>query len=501
VAAPLVSATLRAAGAFAAGQPAAGGGVAVHAVTLAESVLKTMLLAKLPLTPVLLLGLALLSAAVAVITCQGLAGNPPARQAAANQRAADKPPDRQAAEGNNLNPDIRQTRGLWPQWRGPNRDGTVHGVPVPARWPQTLIEEWAVSVGQGVASPVAADGKVYVFTRHKDDESLVCLDLHSGKELWRSQWYPAPYKVGPGEGDANDRPRSTPAVAAGRVFTLGMTGILTCLDAATGKLQWRKDTLYAPYMGSSPLVADDLCIAHVGDGTRGGLTAFDVATGDVKWCFSEGYSAMSGSPIFVNLAGERQLVTYSAWNAAGVSLATGRKLWGVGPGGGGVPCTTPVLYKDWIILAHNMDSLRALRLARGDKGLTATEVWKAQQNLKLYYTSPVVAGDLVFGMSTHNQGCYFCLEARTGKTLWVSEGRQGNYTSFLNLGSVLLFLKERGQLLVVKPSAKAFEPIAEYRIGDRPTMAHPVFLGDRILIKDDLTLRSFRLGPDRGQPW
>src|SRR5437763_12440417 len=129
----------------------------------------------------------------------------------------------------------------WSQWRGPNRDGVVHGVTVPAKWPKTLTEEWTVPIGKGVASPVVVGNSVYVFTRKKDDEFVVCLDLSSGKENWRSQPYHAPYKVGPGEGTADDRPRSTPAVAGGRVYTLGMTGLLSCLDARTGNLLWRKD--------------------------------------------------------------------------------------------------------------------------------------------------------------------------------------------------------------------------------------------------------------------
>src|SRR5262249_11386220 len=161
-------------------------------------------------------------------------------------------------------------------------------------------------------------------------------------------------------------------------------------------------------------------------------------TGDVKWCFPEGGSGMSGSPILVDLAGERQVITYSAWNPCGVSLATGKKLWGVGPGGAGMPCTTPARYKDLLVLAGNLDSLRALRLEKGEKGITAKEVWKSRDDLKLYYSSPVIAGDLVFGLSTRNGGCFFCLDAARGKTLWESDGRQGGYASFLNLGNVLL---------------------------------------------------------------
>jgi outer membrane protein assembly factor BamB len=422
---------------------------------------------------------------------------PPIAQAEGAKPAPQPPPEAVPAAAEKPRP----VRADWPQWRGPNRDGVVHGVSVPAKWPKALKEEWKVEVGKGVASPVVVGGRVYLLTRDKNDAEVVtCLDLQGGKEVWRSEPYPAPYKVGPGEGTADDRPRSTPAVADGRVFTLGMTGILSCFDARKGKLLWRKDTKFTHYGGSSPLVMDGLCIAVVGDGARtGGLTAFDGKTGDVKWCFAEGVSGMSGSPILVDLAGERQLVTYSNWNACGVSAATGRKLWGVGPGGAGMPCTTPVPYKDWIILADNMDSLRALRLEKGDKGLTAKQVWKSRDDLKLYYSSPVVAGDLVFGMSTKNGGCFFCLDARTGRTCWESEGRQGGYASILNLGSVLLYLKDRGQLLVVKPSATAFETVAEYRVSDRGTVAHPVFLGDRILIKDDTTLRSFRIAHDAGK--
>src|SRR5437870_3773698 len=75
----------------------------------------------------------------------------------------------------------------WPQWRGPNRDGVVHGVNIPKQWPKTLKEEWNVTVGDGVASPVVVGGNVYVLARQKGDEIAFCLDLQSGKEIWRSE--------------------------------------------------------------------------------------------------------------------------------------------------------------------------------------------------------------------------------------------------------------------------------------------------------------------------
>jgi outer membrane protein assembly factor BamB len=388
----------------------------------------------------------------------------------------------------------------WPQWRGPNRDGVVRGVAIPEKWPRVLTEEWSVPVGNGVASPVVVDGKVYVFTREKIDEAVHCLDLTSGKEIWRSDPCPAPYKPGPGEGTAENTPRSTPAVAGGRVFTLGMTGVLSCLDAGTGKVHWRKDTKYGYYGGCSPLVVDGLCIAQVGDGAKlGGLTAFDVRTGDVKWCCANGFSAMSGSPILVDMAGERQLVSFCSWNAAGVSVATGKQLWGAGPGGAGQPYTTPLQYKDTVLWCDNQGPVRAVRLEKGAKGIQAKEVWQAK-GVTLYYSTPVIAGDLVFGMSTRNQGCFFCLDASTGKTHWLSEGGMGGHASLLSAGRVVLFLTDRGRLLVVNATTTAYQPIAEYRVSDTTTEAHPVLLGDRILIKDARTLRSFHIGQDAGKP-
>jgi RNA polymerase sigma factor (sigma-70 family) len=484
----VVSSTLRAACLFSAGQVAAVGAVSVRSVALAEDVLKSLLLARLKVATAVLLALAVLAAGAIALTPRVPAGTPAEQARTEPQRTADRPA-------------IENPGGDWPQWRGPNRDGVVHGVKVPDKWPRELWEEWRVPVGEGVASPVVVGANAYVFTREQENEVVRCLDLAGGKEVWRSEPYPAPYNQRPEERGFCKGPRSTPAVADGRVYALGMSGVLSSLDARTGTTLWRKDCkanaaaspAAAPdYGGTSPLVADGLCIVHAGDGRTGGLTAFDAVTGEKKWCFADGYSPMSGSPVLVDLAGERQVVTYSSSNAAGVSAATGTKLWGVGGGGVGQPHTTPLRYKDLLILADILQPLRALRIDRGANGMTATDVWKSE-GLPLGYSSPVLAGDLVFGMSSRKNGCFFCLNANTGKTLWESAGRQGDYASILSAGSVLLFLTEKGRFLVVRPSPAAFEPIAEYRVSDTDTHAHPVFLGDRILIKDGSTLRLFRI--------
>jgi RNA polymerase sigma factor (sigma-70 family) len=483
----VASATVKAGSLFAAGQTTAPGMISSRAVALADGVLKAMLLAKLKKATAVLVLLAVLGAGAIALAHHGPVATPADQLRAEQQGPTDQP--------------VQENKpGDWPQWRGPNRDGVVHGVAAPERWPAALTEEWQVPVGEGVALPVVVGDRAYVFTRENETEFVRCLDLAGGKPIWRSEPYPASYSQGPEERHFSMGPRSTPAVVGGRVYTLGMSGTLSCLDAGTGTLLWRKPGTPKQvsgshdYGGTSPLVTGNLCIIHVGDGKTGGLTAFDAVAGELRWCYAEGYSPMSGSPILVDLAGERQVVTYSSSNAAGVSAATGKQLWRVGVQGVGQPHTTPLQYKDLLLVADLLTPLRALRLERGNRGITAREVWQAK-NLPLGYSSPVLAGDLVFGMSSRSGGCFFCLDANTGRTLWESDGRQGDYASIVNAGSVLLFLTETGRLLVVKPSATAYEPIAEYRVSDTDTHAHPVFLGDRILIKDVTTLRLFRMEP------
>jgi outer membrane protein assembly factor BamB len=155
-----------------------------------------------------------------------------------------------------------------------------------------------------------------------------------------------------------------------------------------------------------------------------------------------------------------------------------------------------------IIFAEYGEPLRAVRLDNGEKGMTAREIWRGTGHT-MHMSTPVLAGDWLLGFSGQKAGHLFCLDARTGNTLWESEGRLGGnttgYASILNAGTVWLALTNGGRLIVVRQSGTAYEPIAEYRVSDNYTDAHPVFLGNRILIKDQTTLRSFRITPDAGK--
>src|SRR5437773_8378017 len=153
----------------------------------------------------------------------------------------------------------------WPQWRGPNRDGKVTGFTPPATWPKALAQKWKVAVGDGDATPALVGDRLYVFTRQGTDEVLTCLNSADGKQIWQKT-YPATATVtGPAQQHAG--PRSSPAVADGKVVTLGVAGILTCWDAADGKILWKKTEIKGTpgfFTASSPLIVDGLVIAQLG---------------------------------------------------------------------------------------------------------------------------------------------------------------------------------------------------------------------------------------------
>ena len=391
---------------------------------------------------------------------------------------------------------VGQSSVGWPQFRGPNRDANVSDVSVPQTWPKALKEEWKVTVGVGHASPVVADGKIFVFARQGEEEVLLGLNAATGKELWRSS-QPIAYEmheaaVGHGKG-----PKSTPVVYKGNVYTLGISGVLSCHDANTGKLKWRREfskqyPKTSPLFGTamSPLIDSGLLIAHVGGHDKGALTAFDPETGVTKWSNEvdgPGYS----SPIVVNLAGVRQVVTSTQKNVIGVDVATGKTLWTL-PAKSQYDenSVTAIAFKDMVVFSREGQGLSAIRFEKQEAGLVPKEVWNNKENM-MYLNSPVLVGNTLFGLSPLKKGQFFAIDADTGKTLWQGPGRMGENAAILNLaGKFLVLLINDGNLVVLPANAKEYLPAAQYTVATTPTWAHPVVMGHRILVKDQTSLIS-----------
>lgn len=371
----------------------------------------------------------------------------------------------------------------WPQWRGPHRDGIAVGFAEPKTWPEKLTLKWKVAVGEGHSSPVVADGAIYLHTRQGDREVITALRPENGQTVWQ-EGYNAPYSMNPAATTHGKGVKSTPAVEDGRIFTFGISGILSCFDVKTGKLQWRKE-FGSPDFGvaTSPIVDHGRVIVYVGGNTAGALTAFDAATGAEKWSW-KGDGPAYASPIVVEIAGTRQIVTQSRSNIVSVSADTGNLLWQI-------PFTTPyaqnivtpVLYRDTLIFSGIDNPVMGMKVFKHGAQWTTETVWK-NKDFSMYMSSPVVSGDLLFGFSERKRGQFFCLKPDDGSTLWASEGRQADSAAIVAAGSAWLILTPDANLIVARQSDKAFEPLRKYSVADSPTWAHPVVLGRGILIKD-----------------
>lgn len=346
---------------------------------------------------------------------------------------------------------------------------------------------WSVDVGEAVASPALAGGRVYVFTRQGGDEVVTCLDEGNGKEVWKEK-YAAEEVRFPASGFKGKQsfkgPRSSPAVGEGKVCTLGVAGTVSCLDAASGKVVWRKETKSRPqfYTSSSPVIADGLCIVLLGRG-KGELVAFDLANGEEKWKWAGGGGGNGsyGSPVVATIGGTKQVVALADRNLGGVALADGKVLWQAPLSFSGKYSTgTPIIDGDLVICMGT-----AVRVEKKGDAFTAVQAWKGQAPAT--YNTPVLKDGLLYGLTNKGRGAtnLYCQDAKTGKVLWTDKTPRGECGEVLDAGSVLMALTSNSELLVFKPSKEGYEEVAKYKVADTPTWSYPIVDGNRVIVKDN----------------
>lgn len=382
----------------------------------------------------------------------------------------------------------------WPQWRGPARDGVITSFVEPTSWPDALKQRWKIDVGLGYATPVLVADRVYMFSRQGEDEVLAAIEAASGKVIWRSS-YRAPFAMLPATAPHGPGPKSTPTFAGGRIFTLGMTNIVTAFDAASGKQLWQKPaTKEQPryHTAMSPLVDGDRVIVHVGGPGDAQLAAFSVATGEARWSW-RGDSPAYGSPVIAELGGTRQLITYTHKNLVGLSAADGQLLWQrpfATPSD--TSAQTPIVFRDLLIQTGRENGVTAFRVNRVDGKWTTEDVWQTRE-VSLHMTNGVVADGVLYGLSHLNSGQYFAVDLTGGRVLWKSNPRQADNAAIVRAGNTLFLLEDDGELVVVKADRTGFNPLRRYEVATSATWAQPAISRDRLFVKDVSTLALWTL--------
>lgn len=389
----------------------------------------------------------------------------------------------------------------WPQWRGPERNGSVSS----GSWPESLqgshlTQRWRIELPPSYSGPVVSSDKVFVtYTRDKEFEGVRALDRNSGKEVWKAEWKGAMTVAGLGT-SMGSWIRATPAHDGDRLFVAGMPDVLVCLDPKSGTEHWRADfhARYGtplPELGfvCSPLVVKDgVCVQ-----TADSFVKVDKKTGKSLWrCLvrkGKGTQKMGqgsySSPGFAVIQGRPQLLVADIDAIAGVDPSQGKVLWRRVLDSYDQGCIlAPIVYGGGIFTSTRASRTGHYPLTYRNKQFTIAEGWK--NKLTIYMSSPIVVGD--FAYAHLKNGRFACIDLRTGKIQWISNRPFGKYCSMVWRKNRILALTNDGQLLLVHADPDRFVLADSRKISTAETWGHLAIVGQHIYIREQNAIAAYR---------
>ncbi len=380
----------------------------------------------------------------------------------------------------------------WPQWRGINRDSKVTGFKAPTVWPAELKQDWKVTVGTGDATPILVGSTIFLNTRQGSDEIVLCLDAATGKELWKYQY---PSIAVTGAAGSHPGPRGTPALADGKVVTFGAAAILTCLDAKTGNVIWKRENpgnaVPQFFTGLSPLIIDNLCIVHVGTKDNGEVLALDLKTGAEKWKWS-GDGPSYSSPSIMNIDGKKHLIVVTEKNMIALNLSDGKLLWQFT-----APiqqrfynCVSPYIDGQTIYLSGQGSGTKAIKIEKSGNDFITKELW-SNPAVGGKWNTPVLVKGFLYGFTDQKRA--YCLNASTGETAWIDSNVSSDFSTIVDCGSLIIGLASTANLFILKPEPAAYTEVAKYKVSESAVYAFPVIAGNKIYIKDAETLALYKI--------
>ncbi len=368
-------------------------------------------------------------------------------------------------------------------WRGPNRDGVVSDFDAPAEWPVELKQVWQQNVGLCDASPVLANNRLYLHVKQGENEVTLCLDAETGEEVWSTVNNVSPEVTG--GASPHPGPRSTPYIAGGKVYTIGVGGALNCLDAKTGEVLWT-NTAYTEvpefFAAVSPLVDDNICFAHLGGKETGTVLAFNASSGEKIWEL-KGHPVTYSSPVIMKVGKEKILVVQTETDLLGVSMK-GKLLWQIPTPGERrfYNSSTPVIDGQHIIIAGQGLGTKSIKVSKSGDDFRLTQIW-ANPDYGVSFNTPLLKSGYLYGHEAR-LGKLFCLNAETGETCWADTTAHNRFASNLDLGNEILSLTANGKMLVYDANPEKYVEKKTYTVSNTNVYAHPVIAGNKIFTKD-----------------
>jgi outer membrane protein assembly factor BamB len=379
----------------------------------------------------------------------------------------------------------------WSQWRGPTRDGMIPASVVPKQWPTGVTRRWTVDIGEGYSSPVVSGGRAFLHSRRDPQEIVTAIDLATGTVAWQ-QSYQSEFKKNQYATQMAKGPNSTPLVVGDRLYTLGVTGILTAWNTKDGSLVWRND--YSSSIDTSkmfcgtamsPMLEGGALIVHVGSDVHGGrVLALDPTSGKERWA-AKGPGPGYASPLAETIDGVRQIITMTNGSIIGIDAAKGQQLWSIPfPDEWHENIVTPIWTGSALIVSGTRQGTQAYALTRVGGTWQPKQIWKNAE-VTMYTVSPVFANGVIYGMSNKRRGHFVAIDAETGTVKWATQGRDGNHASILQTNDHVVLLTDSGTLIVARRSPDGFKELKRYEISKSSTWTLPIFLPDGLLVREE----------------
>jgi outer membrane protein assembly factor BamB len=386
---------------------------------------------------------------------------------------------------------IVASAGDWTEYRGPERDGVIHGVKIATNWntnPPKLL--WRQRVGPAWSSVIVIGDRLYTQEQRDASEVVVCYEAVTGKEIWVHDDACRFWEAVSGAG-----PRATPTFAAGRIYTMGGTGILNCLDAATGARHWTHDTAAdagakKPLWGfsSSPLVVGDLVIVFAGSESGKSLLAYRATSGEPVWTAPASGGSYS-SPQLTTVAGKPQCLILGDGGLTAVDPNNGSVLWQTGLP---IPGAPRVVQPHLVGQSQVVATLGTTGISLIDVGQNnaVTQVWESNQ-MKPEFPDFVVHQGYLYGFD----GSYFCcLDLAKGKRAW-KEGRYGHgQVVLLAEQNLLLVISETGEAILLAANPKRHEGLGRFHALSGKTWNHPVVAHGRLFARNAEEMACYEVG-------
>lgn len=357
----------------------------------------------------------------------------------------------------------------WPVWRGPTGDG----ISAEKGWSPSAVSAgkvlWRAHVGKGHASFAVAGGKVYTLGNADGQDSVFCFDAETGQQVWKTSYA---CRAGSYPG-----PRATPTVDGALVYTLSRDGQFHCLEAASGKIKWKKqvDTRIPKWgLASSPIVHGDLVVLNTG--TSG--TAFHKTTGKRAWSAGNGVPGYASA--VVRMSGSKAtFLIFSKNSLICVSGKSGRPLWDFPwQTKYDVNASDPVLVgKSGVFISSGYNKGCAM-LRVGSRG--ASKVWQ-NTNMRTHMASCVSYEGHLYGFDDKNLRC---IDKKKGDVRWT-QGGFGKGGMMMADGKLIIISENGGNLVVAEASSKRYAEVARAQVTQGHTWTPPVLANGRIYVRND----------------